>query len=74
MRTSAISATSISLWPVPTVSRHHVLAGCVEGIDDAHGSRAQAAEIAAARQRAHEHAIVIEGGRHAHAIAENGAA
>ena len=51
-----------------------ILAGGIEPIDDAHRRRAQAAEVAAARQRAHEHAIVIKRRRHADAIAQDGAA
>ena len=34
----------------------------------------QAAQVAAARQRAHEHAVVVERRRHADAVAEDGAA
>ena len=45
-RTSATSATSISLWPVPTrLDQDHVLAGGVERIDDAHGRRREAAQV-----------------------------
>ena len=54
--------------------QHDVEAGAVERVDDAHSGWRQAAEITARRQRAHEHAIVVERRGHANAVAENGAA
>ena len=51
-----------------------VEAGRVEGVDDAHGGRGEAPQVATACQRAHEHAVVVEGRGHADAITEDGAA
>ena len=51
-----------------------IAAGRVERIEHAHGGGREAAEMPAACQRAHEHAVIVEGRGHADAVAEDGAA
>ena len=75
MRTSATSATSMSVWPVPTVSIRMTSRPAASSASITRtAAGVEAAEVAAARQRAHEHAVVVERRRHADAVAQNGAA
>ena len=56
------------------LDQNDVLPRRVQRIDDAHRRRREAAQVAAARQRAHEDAVVLERGRHADAVAQDGTA
>ena len=69
-----VDDVDLALAGADGLDEDQVFACRVEHIDDAHGRGRQAAEVASARQRAHEYAVVVECGGHAHAVAEDGAA
>ena len=70
----AVSATSTSSWPAPTVSTmHDVVAGRVHHGDDVVRGGGQPAERAARRHAADEDAGVGGQVLHADAVAEDGA-
>ena len=64
----------LALAGADRLDQDEVLAGGIEGVDHAYGRRRQPAQVAAAGQRAHEDAVVVERRRHADAVAEDGAA
>ena len=64
----------VGLAGADRLEQDDVLAGGIERVDHAHRGRAQAAQMSAAGERAHEHAVVVERRRHADAVAQDGAA
>ena len=68
---SHLGDVDLALPGADRLEQDEVEARRVERVDDADGCRRQSAEVAAARQRAHEDAVVVERRRHADAVAED---